>query len=196
MKINYLYNNLNQILEGPLVINPAVFHDKRGYFFEYWNKSEFNEILGEDINFKQDNESFSFSRVLRGMHYQRDPYSQCKLVKVVLGEVYDVIVDLRKSSKTYLSWAGVYLSDKNKNLLWIPKGFAHGFLSMTEKTIFQYKVTQFWSKESEITLAWDDERIGINWPLEKLNKHNLIISDTDNNAFSIDEIENSNYNFL
>ena len=118
--------------EGPLLLEPNLFQDQRGFFYESWNKSEFNKIIDEEIEFRQDNHSFSTRGVLRGLHYQLPASPQAKLVRCTKGVIFDVIVDIRQNSKTFGSWAGVQLNDNNKKLLWVPNGFAHGFLTMSE----------------------------------------------------------------
>ena len=131
---------------------------------------------------------------MRGLHYQKDPYAQGKLVRCLSGEIYDVAVDLRKSSKTFMSYAFVNLSSNNQTQFWIPKGFAHGFLTLTEDAEVLYKTTNYWNKDSELTLKWDDPSININWPLSTL-KQEVNISEKDRNAFSLDQLKNE-YLFL
>ena len=149
-------------IEGLIVIKPDVFEDQRGYFFESYNEEKFRQ-LGIDVKFLQDNESKSGKGVLRGLHFQVPPYQQGKLVRVIKGAVLDVAVDLRKSSPTYGQWASIELSEKNKWMYWIPAGFAHGFLTLEENTIFFYKCTQVYHRESEMGIAWDDPDLRIDW---------------------------------
>jgi dTDP-4-dehydrorhamnose 3,5-epimerase len=149
-------------IEGLLVIKPDVFEDQRGYFFESYNEEKFRQ-LGIDARFVQDNESKSGKGVLRGLHFQVPPYQQGKLVRVVKGAVLDVAVDLRRSSPTYGQWASIELSEKNKWMYWIPAGFAHGFLTLEENTVFFYKCTQVYNKESERGIFWNDPDLGIRW---------------------------------
>ena len=147
------------------LIEPEVFEDERGYFFESYNKKKFNEAISQDITFVQDNQSKSKKGVLRGLHYQYPPFAQGKLVSVIVGEVFDVAVDIRKNSATYGQWVAETLSSKNKKQLWIPPGFAHGFLTMTDNTVFLYKITEFYSKEHEHRIHWKNNDFDISWPL-------------------------------
>ncbi len=153
-------------IEGLLVIKPDVFEDRRGYFFESYNEEKFKQH-GIDVKFVQDNESKSGKGVLRGLHFQVPPYQQGKLVRVIKGAVLDVAVDLRKSSPTYGQWAAIELSEKNKWMYWIPAGFAHGFLTLEEDTIFFYKCTQVYNKESEGGILWNDPDLGIKWGISE-----------------------------
>ena len=146
------------------IIEPAVFGDARGFFFESFNQSKFNQAVGYDVEFVQDNHSRSAKGVLRGLHYQLPPHPQGKLVRCVVGEVFDVAVDIRKSSPTFGQWVGVHLSAENKRQLWIPPGFAHGFLTLSEHAEFLYKTTDCWAKECEQAIIWNDPSIGIQWP--------------------------------
>ena len=146
------------------IIEPAVFGDARGFFFESFNQSKFNQAVGYDVEFVQDNHSRSAKGVLRGLHYQLPPHPQGKLVRCVVGEVFDVAVDIRKSSPTFGQWVGVHLSAENKRQLWIPPGFAHGFLTLSEHAEFLYKTTDYWAKECEQAIIWNDPSIGIQWP--------------------------------
>lgn len=171
--------------EGPLLIEPNVFQDQRGFFYESWNKSEFNKIIDEEIEFRQDNHSFSTRGVLRGLHYQLPASPQAKLVRCTKGLIFDVIVDIRQNSKTFGSWAGVQLNDKNKNLLWVPNGFAHGFLTMSDFAEVQYKVTNYWEKELDNSIIWNDEDINITWPLELINVKKPFLSNKDKAAESL-----------
>jgi dTDP-4-dehydrorhamnose 3,5-epimerase len=149
-------------IEGLIVIKPDVFEDQRGYFFESYNEEKFRQ-LGIGVKFLQDNESKSGKGVLRGLHFQVPPYQQGKLVRVIKGAVLDVAVDLRNSSPTYGQWVSIELSEKNKWMYWIPAGFAHGFLTLDENTIFFYKCTQVYHRESEMGIAWDDPDLRIDW---------------------------------
>lgn len=153
-------------IEGLLVIKPDVFEDQRGYFFESYNEEKFSQ-LGIDIRFLQDNESKSAKGVLRGLHFQVPPYQQGKLVRVIKGKVLDVAVDLRRSSETYGKWAAIELSEQNKWMYWIPAGFAHGFLTLEENTVFFYKCTQVYNKESERGIIWNDPDLAIKWGTEQ-----------------------------
>ncbi|MHB1429050.1 MAG: dTDP-4-dehydrorhamnose 3,5-epimerase [Rhodocyclaceae bacterium] len=151
-----------------LVIEPKVFGDERGFFFESYNRRTFNEATGLDIDFVQDNHSKSTQGVLRGLHYQLSPRAQGKLVRVVQGEVFDVAVDLRKSSPTFGRWVGDILSAENKKQIWIPPGFAHGFLTLSATAEFLYKTTDYYAPELERCICWDDPLIAIAWPLQAM----------------------------
>lgn len=148
-----------------LIFEPKVFGDDRGFFYESFNERRFNELTGIKTSFVQDNHSKSAKNVLRGLHYQiRQP--QGKLVRVVAGEVFDVAVDVRKSSPTFGHWVGVTLSAENKRQLWIPEGFAHGFVVTSESAEFLYKTTDYWAPEFERSILWNDPAIGIQWPID------------------------------
>jgi dTDP-4-dehydrorhamnose 3,5-epimerase len=147
------------------IIEPKVFADARGFFFESFNANEFAEAVGEVVEFVQDNHSLSAKGVLRGLHYQIK-HPQGKLVRVVAGEVFDVAVDLRAGSPNFGKWAGVHLSAENKRQLWIPAGFAHGFVVLSETAEFLYKTTDYWFSEYERCLLWSDPQLGIAWPIE------------------------------
>jgi dTDP-4-dehydrorhamnose 3,5-epimerase len=153
-------------LAGALIVEPRVFGDERGFFMESWNAAAF-AAAGIDASFVQDNHSRSGKGVLRGMHFQ-NPGPQGKLVRVVAGAVFDAIVDLRRSSPTFGQWFGLELSAANKRLLWVPEGFAHGFLTLEDGTEFLYKCTAAYAPANEHSLAWDDPAVGIEWPLEDL----------------------------
>jgi dTDP-4-dehydrorhamnose 3,5-epimerase len=148
-----------------LILEPKVFGDERGFFFESFDARAFAQVTGLDVTFVQDNHSKSTKNVLRGLHYQVPPKSQGKLVRVVQGEVFDVAVDLRKGSKTFGHWVGDILSATNKKQIWIPTGFAHGFLTLSETAEFLYKTTDYYSPEHERCLRWDDLEVAIDWPL-------------------------------
>lgn len=163
-------------LKGCFILQPQVFKDKRGYFIESHNQKAFNEALGLEIDFVQDNESQSSKGVLRGLHYQVGDYAQAKLVRVIKGKVLDVVVDLRPKSPTFGEHVSVELSDENKTQIFIPRGFAHGFLVLEDETIFSYKCDNFYNKEAETGIIYNDEDLGIDW---KLSKNELIISNKD-----------------
>ena len=152
-----------------LLIEPQAFGDERGFFYESFNQNKFDEAMGKKINFVQDNHSKSIKGVLRGLHYQLAPKAQGKLVRVTQGEVFDVAVDLRQSSPTFGQWVGEIISADNKKQLWIPEGFAHGFLTLSDTAEFLYKTTDFYSKDHECAIRWDDETIGIDWPVKKVS---------------------------
>jgi dTDP-4-dehydrorhamnose 3,5-epimerase len=149
-------------LEGLIVLKPKVFEDARGYFFESYNQKLFKEA-GLDLNFVQDNQSLSHTGVLRGLHFQVPPHAQGKLVRVITGAVYDVAVDIRKNSPTYGKWFGLELTQENKWMMYVPEGFAHGFLTLRDNTIFSYKCTNFYNKPAEDCLLWNDPDIGVKW---------------------------------
>ena len=151
-------------LEGVVIIEPRIFKDARGYFFESFSQKEFDEKV-MPINFVQDNESMSSYGVMRGLHYQRMPYTQSKLVRCVKGAVLDVVVDIRKGSPTFGQHVSVELTEENHRQLFIPRGFAHGFAVLTDDVVFQYKVDNFYAPESEGAIAWDDPDLGIDWRL-------------------------------
>jgi len=162
-----------------LLIEPEVFGDDRGFFFESFNQNKFEEAIGQKINFVQDNHSKSVKGVLRGLHYQLPPHAQGKLVRVIQGEVFDVAVDLRKSSPTFGKWVGEILSSDNKKQIWIPEGFAHGFVTLSDTAEFLYKTTDFYSQAHEGAILWNDDEIGIQWALK-----NVSLSDKDQLAQS------------
>ena len=148
-----------------LLLEPKVFGDERGFFFESYNRHSFREATGIDVDFVQDNHSRSVKGVLRGLHYQLPPKAQGKLVRVVFGEVFDVAVDIRKGSPTFGKWVGEVLSAENKRQMWIPSGFAHGFVTLSESAEFLYKTTDYYSPQHERCIRWDDAAIGVAWPL-------------------------------
>lgn len=162
-------------IEGLCVVEPAVFGDDRGYFMETYNYNDF-KAEGLDMMFVQDNQSMSVKGVLRGLHYQKE-FPQGKLVRVVSGKVFDVAVDLRTGSKTYGKWFGVELSGENKKMFYIPEGFAHGFVVLSDEAVFAYKCTDFYHPGDEGGILWSDPEIGVEWPIEPDAK--LIISEKD-----------------
>ena len=165
-------------ITGLVIIEPDVFQDERGYFFEIWNQKKFNESVTQ-VNFVQDNQSCSLKGTLRGLHFQNPPHDQGKLVRVISGSILDVAVDIRKKSSTYGQYVSVELTAENKNMFYIPAGFAHGFLALEDNTIMSYKCTNDYNKESEGSLLWNDKNLNINWGIE-----NPIISEKDLNADS------------
>lgn len=166
------------------ILEPKVFGDDRGFFFESYNKKEIEELLEADLTFVQDNHSRSEKNVLRGLHYQIKQ-AQGKLVRVVTGEVFDVVVDMRKNSPTLGQWLGVHLSEVNKRMLWIPSGFAHGFLVLSKTADFLYKTTDYYDPASERCLRWDDPHLVIAWPLEAVP----ILSSKDRNGKLFEDAE-------
>ena len=152
-----------------LLIEPRVFNDSRGFFFESFNQNKFEEALGRKIHFVQDNHSKSVMGTLRGLHYQLPPKAQGKLVRVIQGEVFDVVVDIRKSSPTFGQWLSEVLSAENKKQLWIPEGFAHGFMTLSDTAEFAYKTTNYYNPDLEQCISWEDPTLAIHWPLEAAN---------------------------
>ena len=152
-------------LSEVLILEPQVFGDSRGFFFESYNARDFARVTGQDVIFVQDNHSKSAKNVLRGLHYQID-HPQGKLVRVTHGAVFDVAVDMRRSSPHFGRWDGVVLSDENKRQLWIPPGFAHGFVTLSDSAEFLYKTTDYWFPEHERCLLWNDPSVGVTWPIE------------------------------
>lgn len=167
MEFNKIY------IEGPLVIQPKVFYDERGYFYESYSAKAFEE-WGLNLNFVQDNQSLSQAGALRGLHFQAPPHEQGKLVRVIRGAVLDVIVDIRKNSPTYGKHFSIELSAENFTMFWIPPGFAHGFATLVDQTIFSYKCSGYYHKASEGGLLWNDPELGIHW-----NIHEPILSEKD-----------------
>ena len=171
LKFVFLLQNLKfmEIIKTQIpdlyILKPKVFEDERGYFFESYNKETFLK-LGIDQNFVQDNESKSMKGVLRGLHFQKSPFTQGKLVRVMHGAVLDVAVDLRKNSPTYGKWASVILTHKNKWMYWVPPGFAHGFVTLEDNTVFFYKCTNVYNKASEGSIRWNDPDLNIDWQLD------------------------------
>lgn len=171
------------------IIEPAVFGDERGFFMETWQQKKFDELVtGKPTQFVQDNHSKSKKGILRGLHYQTEN-TQGKLVRVTSGEVYDVAVDIRKGSATFGKWVGVYLSEFNKRQLWIPEGFAHGFYVTSDEAEFVYKCTDYYNPRAELSIAWNDINLNINWPLAEGSTP--ILSEKDStNTVSLEELSN------
>jgi dTDP-4-dehydrorhamnose 3,5-epimerase len=153
-------------LPGVLVLEPKVFSDERGFFCESFNQRAFDAAVGRHVDFVQDNHSHSRAGVLRGLHYQLAPHAQGKLVRVARGSVFDVAVDIRKSSATFGRWVGIELTEQNNKQIWIPEGFAHGFLVTSERADFLYKTTAYYAPQAEGCLRWDDPMLAIQWPLQ------------------------------
>jgi len=170
-------------IQGPLLITPRVFGDTRGFFFESWNAGAFAQALEADgqlvPGFVQDNHSCSSRGVLRGLHYQLPPHPQGKLVRCVVGEIFDVAVDLRRGSPSFGHWVGAVLSAANHQQLWVPAGFAHGFLTLSEQAEVLYKTTDVWSRTCERAIRWDDPQLAIQWPLERLGGVQPLLSEKD-----------------
>jgi dTDP-4-dehydrorhamnose 3,5-epimerase len=154
-------------LPDVLLLEPRVFGDERGHFFESYNSAAFDAAVGHAVTFVQDNQSVSARGVLRGLHYQRAPHAQGKLVRVTQGRVFDVAVDVRRESARFGQWTGVELSAANFRQLWIPPGFAHGFLALEEASVVQYKTTDYYCRDAEGCIAWNDPAIGLRWPLQR-----------------------------
>ena len=182
-------------VEGPLLLTPRVFGDGRGFFFESWNQQSFAVLLtahGQTAAaFVQDNHSRSSRGVLRGLHFQLPPHPQGKLVRCVLGEIFDVAVDIRRSSPTFGQWVGAVLSAKNHQQLWVPPGFAHGFLTLSEQAEVLYKTTDFWSRDCERAIRWDDPALAIAWPREGLAGPEPQLSEKDAVALLLAELSAS-----
>lgn len=170
-------------LKEVLIIQPKIFKDERGLFFESFNQKIFEEAIGQKVNFVQDNHSLSKKNTLRGIHYQQRPHEQGKLVRVVQGEVFDVAVDLRKDSPSLGQWFGEYLSGENNKQLWIPEGFGHGFYVISDYAHFLYKTTSYYQPSSEQSIVWNDKNLAINWPTKSIPNINL----KDKNAKSFME---------
>jgi dTDP-4-dehydrorhamnose 3,5-epimerase len=174
-------------LPGVLVLEPEVFGDERGFFFESFNQRAFSAAVGAEVRFVQDNHSRSMRGVLRGLHYQAAPYAQGKLVRVVAGSAFDVAVDLRRGSPTFGRWTGVLLDAATHRQLWVPPGFAHGFLALEDDTDFLYKTTDYYAKECERAIAWNDPVIGIEWPLPDGEQPRLAAKDAAAAALALAE---------
>lgn len=159
-------NVIKTAIPDVLIFEPKVFGDERGFFFESFNHKTFEDAVGYTVTFVQDNHSKSSRGVLRGLHYQLSPHAQGKLVRCISGEVFDVAVDIRKESPTFGKWVGVHLTSENKRQLWIPEGFAHGFLTLSKNAEFLYKTTNYYHPESDRGIMWNDCDLKISWPLE------------------------------
>lgn len=174
-------NIIKTAIPDVLIFEPKVFGDDRGFFYESFNQQQFEQAIGRSVNFVQDNHSKSKKGILRGLHYQTEN-TQGKLVRVISGEVFDVAVDLRKSSPTFGLWVGVYLSSENKRQLWVPEGFAHGFYVTSDEAEFVYKCTDYYNPAAEHSIVWDDPKVGIEWPIDITP----ILSEKDKNASFFD----------
>ena len=172
-------------IEGVVIIRPRIFEDARGYFFESYSKRDFDRMVGE-VHFVQDNESSSCYGVLRGLHFQKPPYTQSKLVRVTRGRVLDVAVDIRRGSPTYGKSVACELTADNHLMFFIPHGFAHGFVVLSEDAVFQYKCDNFYCRESEGAIAWDDPDLGIDW---RIPKDKVILSEKDSNHPRLRDLE-------
>ena len=179
-------NLIKTTIDGLIVLKPTVFEDERGYFMESYNQKNINKLLG-NVHFVQDNESKSSKGVLRGLHFQKPPFSQAKLVRCLEGEILDVALDLRKESRTYGLFETTLLSDKNKNKLFIPKGFAHGFIVLSESAIVSYKVDNYYDPNYESGVLWNDTDLNIDW---KIKADEVILSEKDKNLSPLAKIIN------
>ena len=186
IQIKSLLNNYGEEVEGPILLTPSGTYDERGFFLESWNQIEFDSLIGGDINFMLDAHYCSTKGVLRGMHYQIPPNQQGKLVRCVAGKIYDVIIDIRQSSPTFLSWIATKISNKNFCQLWIPPAFAHGFLTLSDTAEVLYKLTNLWNLEVECSIRWNDITISIKWP--KINK-SPELSSKDSSASLFNELQ-------
>ena len=183
------FKKIDTSIEGVYIVETTVFGDDRGYFMETYSDAEFAEI-GITNKFVQDNQSRSKKGVLRGLHFQKEN-TQAKLVRCIKGEVFDVAVDLRPGSKTYGKWEGVILSEENKKMFMIPKGFAHGFLVLSDIAEFVYKCDDVYNHEAEGGLKWNDEEVNIKWPMEGINQDELLTSEKDGKWPSLSELKNT-----
>ena len=198
MNLNFdkIYTNEGLEIKGLLKINPNIFEDCRGFFFESWNKKNWENLLKNckqrHNDFVQDNHSKSSIGVLRGLHFQKNPMAQGKLIRCIKGEIFDVAVDLRKNSSTFCKWYGINLSSTNKSQFWIPKGFAHGFLTLSNEAEVLYKTTEYWDKDCEKSIIWNDKDINIKWPLETI-KNKLELSEKDLSGLRINEMNKEDF---
>ncbi|MGL4544203.1 MAG: dTDP-4-dehydrorhamnose 3,5-epimerase [Plesiomonas sp.] len=179
-------NVIKTAIPDVLIFEPKLFGDERGFFFESFNQQLFELAVGRAVTFVQDNHSKSTKGVLRGLHYQLPPHAQGKLVRCVAGEVFDVAVDIRKSSPTFGQWVGVHLSGENKRQLWIPEGFAHGFVTLSETADFLYKTTNYYAPQSDRSIAWNDATLGIDW---QVSGADILTSAKDSAASSLNTAE-------
>lgn len=178
---------LKKVLTDAIILKPNLFKDNRGYFYEPFNKRVFESLIGAEVDFIQDNQSYSTKGTLRGLHFQKGNSAQAKLVRVTKGSVYDVAIDLRPNSPTFKQWHGVELSEENHLQFFIPRGFAHAFAALKDDTIFQYKVDNYYSKVNDGGIIWNDEELGITWPKLKLE-----LSEKDKNLPKLSELDLSN----
>jgi dTDP-4-dehydrorhamnose 3,5-epimerase len=191
MQVELLRTASGRVLEGPLLLTPRLFGDDRGFFFESWNRRSFADALGvspqEAPQFCQDNQSRSVRGVLRGLHYQLEPEPQGKLVRCTRGEIFDVAIDIRQSSETFGLWVGAVLSAENHSQLWVPVGFAHGFLTLSETADVLYKASGFWNRDCERSLLWNDPELAIRWPLDALEGREVLLADKDAEAPTLEK---------
>ena len=182
MQFEQLTTGFGALMQGPLLITPQAFGDARGWFFESWNQRKFDDAASEAVLFSQDNHSRSVQGVLRGLHYQLAPEPQAKLVRATAGAIFDVAVDIRRGSSTFGAWVGAELNAENKFQLWIPEGFAHGFLTLSDVAEVQYKARGFWNKSCERAIVWNDPDLAIAWPTAQLNGSEVSLSGKDAEA--------------
>ena len=182
-------NIIQTNIDGVKIFEPKVFEDERGFFFESFNKKIFQEAINSEIDFVQDNHSRSAKGVLRGLHYQIKPFEQGKLVRVLSGEIFDVAVDIRENSHSFGKWVGVNLSSNNKKQLWVPPGLAHGFLTISDYAEVAYKTSNYWNRDSERTIKWNDPSIKIEWPYKLIDFNEIFLSDKDSKGSLISEID-------
>ena len=171
-----------ELIEGPLLLTPQAYGDERGWFFESWNQRRLDDAVGEAVHFSQDNHSRSVRGVLRGLHYQLAPQPQAKLVRASVGSIFDVAVDIRRSSPTFGRWVGAELTAENRCQLWVPEGFAHGFLTLSPVAEVQYKARGFWNKDCERAIRWNDPHLAIAWPETPLAGVSVSLSAKDAEA--------------
>ena len=196
MELESVKSSNNLLIDGPVILIPKINIDERGYFYESWNKDFYNKILNREISFVQDNQSLSKHGVLRGLHFQKGRSAQAKLIRVISGKILDVIVDIRINSPTFKEWATVEISKKNRRQLWIPEGFAHGFITVSKKAEIHYKTNNFWDKDSERTIIWNDKDLKINWKLTELNLKRPFISKKDISGDTLHYLKNKRDLFL
>jgi len=192
LEFSELCNEKSKVIKGPILLKPKIFGDDRGFFYESWNKKDWCEILKinnqKEAFFVQDNHSKSTKGVLRGLHYQTNPNPQGKLVRCIRGEIFDVAVDIRKESETFGSWVSEYLSSENKHQLWIPEGFAHGFLTISETAEVSYKTTSYWDKDCERSIFWEDDSLNIKWPIDDHKSSSILLSEKDKKGEKLCEL--------
>ena len=182
MQFEQLKHLDGQVIEGPLLVTPQAFGDERGWFFESWNQRRLDDSVGESVLFSQDNHSRSVRGVLRGLHYQLAPEPQAKLVRASFGSIFDVAVDIRRSSPTFGRWVGAELTAENRCQIWVPEGFAHGFLTLSPVAEVQYKARGFWNRNCERAIRWDDPHLAISWPETQLAEASISLSGKDAEA--------------
>ena len=192
MILEKVTSNKGITIKGLFKILPTIYEDNRGSFQVSWNRDEWLEILKKEKyakkDFVQENQSRSRKGILRGLHYQKEPFAQGKLVRCLNGNIYDVAVDLRKRSKTFGEWAGIELSSDNNLQFWIPEGFAHGFLTLSDLADVSYKVNDFWNKDSEKIIIWNDKDLNINWPLHNIENNTFSLSIKDQKGVSFSDL--------